>query len=1353
MNTTLLLKGRTALNRVILLGWVAALCVVLSSLIPNVQAGRPQAVSTGPIVVNGYPEYHVEGKPFFPYAAGFFYHRFPADLWAPAMVKLKEIGFNTLDLYVIWNWHQPTEDVLDLDGRTNPRRNLKHLLELANSLGLKVILRPGPYIFNEWRNGGYPDWLLRKSGFHISPQAVTEGWFPVPSSVQYFNSEEAAQLWLENETHWNYTAKWFTELWKVIGPFSASRGGPVIAVQVDDDLAIGYSNDNGPTFWRYVHRNQRLFARAGVDVPLFTNAAFMRDTASASQPPGAAPLWIMGQWYLRTGTPRLEEGDVAGLQFAVEVLKTQPQFPPMMIEFNTNQYAGPKDTHATIIAPPRDMLLAARVLYQNGLRGNTIYPAQDTLYPAGWEFPPANYHYTWESALDIALNERPERAWVLKRDGDLIRGLGSLLAATHEQADVGLVYTLTAYPQEALRREDRAEFARRLVTLQQLAYHARINTQYIDLAHEPIDHLSRHRFVLLPVALFHRVGTSGGGQPLDMLEGAQQKLVDYVQSGGTLVVLPGLPKGSKLNALFPLSVAGVSRPGDKAPQVTLTGGLPLRVLGPRARFEARDVKGIEPVAFDADNQSVVGYQYRFGQGKVIVLGFDFFTWVRHAPVPTLGAWSPAEEFKPEEKRQALRVLDWLLDQADVRRSAVSLMLGADPLDEYLYTTLMVSNEGGSNGYGFVAATNWEDGGRRSDLRIADPRTGEPLVLPQVYVPGRDSVLLPVHIPLNRLVGRDGRGSSFSADEELLYSTAEVTAATFANRILALDLYAPGPAQIVLRMNNPPLGNVESEDEVLLTTYDRSSRLTRIEVPVGSAPDYRRTVRIPFPFQPVLNLQAEKVVLPGETLSMQVRLNNPGDQPLSGRLTLETPQPWPSVAAQSIQIAPGGQPLPGLGPAGQLFEFQVSVPDSAVPESEWDLRTCFESVRAWCSEPLRVRVTEPLRWRLRSQADFPVRDDVRLPTRPPLWAVTLPGQSMFHLKLENPLSQPVEAKLELEGEALWFELDTSSVQLAPGQETSVKLTVWPRPLSGADQTASGLYPFTIRVRMPRHTIEIPVRLVGIRKEEALAYWFDFDRDGFDDLVLENETLRAIIMPGAGGRAFALMNKATGRNALNTVGGLRDAFSKHPRNYTWKGVDLRRPPWRWPELMLHNRQAAVHITRGSGSEVEAELSYQADDVFPAGATVRKRLRLAGGSDVLHADYEILPGRGDAEQSLRSGLSTSIAGELRPAAEFLLPKRDGLVSRPFESSKTFTLGPDELNAHWIAISDPESGQLLGVFWQGVEKVEVATQRFSTLIELISPPLDQSRGYHFRLGYCFARADIRALQLSYDRFAQLSR
>ena len=117
------------------------------------------------VIHGGYPELHVAGEPFFIHSAAFFYDRIPRDLWNPALDRYRNLGINTIDLYIPWNWHQPREGEFDFEGKTNARRDLRGLLRLIAAKNLKLIARPGPLILNEWRLGGYPEWLLTRPDY------------------------------------------------------------------------------------------------------------------------------------------------------------------------------------------------------------------------------------------------------------------------------------------------------------------------------------------------------------------------------------------------------------------------------------------------------------------------------------------------------------------------------------------------------------------------------------------------------------------------------------------------------------------------------------------------------------------------------------------------------------------------------------------------------------------------------------------------------------------------------------------------------------------------------------------------------------------------------------------------------------------------------------------------------------------------------------------------------------------------------------------------------------------------------------------------------------------------------------
>ena len=380
---------------------------------------------------NGYPQFQLHGQPFFAHSAAFFYNRIPRDEWAASLVKLKEMGINTVDLYIAWNWHEPQEGKLDFDGHSNPRRNVKALMEMTREMGFAVIVRPGPVILNEWRNGGYPDWLLARPEYQMHEVARLDGHYPPLSGLGASNSEEASRQWLANETHMRYTRKWFAEVMREVlqqhqSASSNTGGGNVIAIQLDDDQAINRANYNGPIFWKYMNALAAFLRDAGATVPVYINPTDMRISAAG------APhnIGAMGQWYFNFGNdPALRWEDSATLQFYTETLKTQPHFPPMVIEYQAGWYGNGEDSYAKT-ADPTNTLLSSRVMIGHGLRGLNYFPVQDTLYPAGYEVPWANHYYTWESALNLAREERP-RAAAVHRNGRLIAGLGKEPRRSH----------------------------------------------------------------------------------------------------------------------------------------------------------------------------------------------------------------------------------------------------------------------------------------------------------------------------------------------------------------------------------------------------------------------------------------------------------------------------------------------------------------------------------------------------------------------------------------------------------------------------------------------------------------------------------------------------------------------------------------------------------------------------------------------------------------------------------------------------------------------------------------------------------------------------------------------------------
>ena len=105
----------------------------------------------------------VDGKPFRFLSGEMHYFRIMPECWRDRLEKLRACGLNTVATYVPWNLHEPSEGKFDFDGRAD----LAAYLKLCDEYGLKVMLRPAPYICSEWDFGGLPAWLLKDRNIHI----------------------------------------------------------------------------------------------------------------------------------------------------------------------------------------------------------------------------------------------------------------------------------------------------------------------------------------------------------------------------------------------------------------------------------------------------------------------------------------------------------------------------------------------------------------------------------------------------------------------------------------------------------------------------------------------------------------------------------------------------------------------------------------------------------------------------------------------------------------------------------------------------------------------------------------------------------------------------------------------------------------------------------------------------------------------------------------------------------------------------------------------------------------------------------------------------------------------------------
>ncbi len=468
-------------------GKAAAALSLLALTLLSASAPASAAWGSSAIVERrGVPIFTVDGKPFFVYGAAFFYERLPRDRWKPSMLGLRRLGINTLDLYVPWNWHELADGDFDFSGRTSPRRDLHEVLRLARALHFKIVLRPGPVIRNEWRNGGYPAWLLQRPEYGMPLHDLLEGRYPPTATLQNAHSDDAAAEWLANATHLHYAKRWLVRVLHEFDPYSDL----VIAVALDDDQGAYIDNQTWPAphFHAYLAwLKSAVHSVTGPLEPVFINTYQMKVTASS-------PVWAMGNWY-QSDAYLLAEHDRAQLEFSTGLLQTRDQ-PVMISEFQAGWLEQPGDIRPRP-ADPSNTLLAMATMLGMGARGIVNFPAQDTLDPSGMEAPFANAFYAWDAALDLSGTPAP-REVPTAAVGAFIAAFGRSLAASEPLADLAVAYTTSAYGDQPPDDASVSRIAQRTIEVQQACRALSLACRLVDLRYASDADLRRFPLVVIP---------------------------------------------------------------------------------------------------------------------------------------------------------------------------------------------------------------------------------------------------------------------------------------------------------------------------------------------------------------------------------------------------------------------------------------------------------------------------------------------------------------------------------------------------------------------------------------------------------------------------------------------------------------------------------------------------------------------------------------------------------------------------------------------------------------------------------------------------------------------------------------
>ena len=152
------------------------------------------------------------------------------------------MGLNTIFSYVFWDQIQPNPDTWDFSGRNN----IAEYFQIAQKVGLHIVLRAGPYVCGEHEWGGFPAWLSE-----VQDMVVRSDNAPFLKASKVYLDRLAIEL----------------------EPALVTNGGPILMAQIENEYGSYGSNYTYKTALRDMFRE-------AFGITLYTNdGGYEQDSA------------------------------------------------------------------------------------------------------------------------------------------------------------------------------------------------------------------------------------------------------------------------------------------------------------------------------------------------------------------------------------------------------------------------------------------------------------------------------------------------------------------------------------------------------------------------------------------------------------------------------------------------------------------------------------------------------------------------------------------------------------------------------------------------------------------------------------------------------------------------------------------------------------------------------------------------------------------------------------------------------------------------------------------------------------------------------------------------------------------
>ncbi|BDI28860.1 hypothetical protein CCAX7_009110 [Capsulimonas corticalis] len=192
----------------------------------------------------------IHGKRVFLATGEVQYNKIPRALWRDRLLRVKRAGYNCIQTYAYWNYHEPQEGRFEFTGE----KDFGAFLKMVQELGMYAVVRVGPYVCAEWDSGGYPVWLRFKPGLQI-------------------RTDEP--VYMAAVDHW------YDKIFSIVSPLQIHRGGPVVMVQLENEDTRSAGPELNGSYFTHLRDTA---VRDGLAVPWFMSGVNHGDDPAGNDP-------------------------------------------------------------------------------------------------------------------------------------------------------------------------------------------------------------------------------------------------------------------------------------------------------------------------------------------------------------------------------------------------------------------------------------------------------------------------------------------------------------------------------------------------------------------------------------------------------------------------------------------------------------------------------------------------------------------------------------------------------------------------------------------------------------------------------------------------------------------------------------------------------------------------------------------------------------------------------------------------------------------------------------------------------------------------------------------------------------